>query len=119
MAITGSYNLDNALDSQSYAYKCWYNYYYGNNTLGITAKDMGEITQTWKGEVDNWRAVALDDENAYEIEDDDYSAAMDSGRNNAVGKTGYDGDKTFDERHLSCRCKPHSAALCRRADSRG
>lgn len=75
MAIQDSFNLSNALNSQAYAYKCWYNYNYGNNTMGISAKDMGEITQTWNGELNNWHATALDDENAYEIEDDDFSTA--------------------------------------------
>ena len=94
MAIQGSYNLDNALSSQAYAYKCWYNYNYGNNTMQISAKDMGEITQTWSGELSNWRATASDDENAYEIEDDDFSKAYDSGKDTAKDKTGYDGGKS-------------------------
>ena len=94
MAIQGSYNLDNALTSQSYAYKCWYNYNYGNNTMGISASDMGEITQTWSGELSNWRATASDDENAYEIEDDDFSKAYDSGKDTAKEKTGYEGGKS-------------------------
>lgn len=91
MAIQDSFNLSNALNSQAYAYKCWYNYNYGNNTMGISAKDMGEITQTWNGELNNWHATALDDENAYEIEDDDFSTARNNGRNQAEDKTGYDG----------------------------
>lgn len=91
MAIKDTFNLSNALNSQAYAYKCWYNYNYGNNTMGISSKDMGEITQTWNSQLDNWHAVALDDENAYEIEDDDFSAARNKGRNQAEDKTGYDG----------------------------
>lgn len=93
MAIQDSFNISNALNSQSYAYKCWYNYNYGNNTMGISAKDMGQITQTWNSQLDNWRAVALDDENAYEIEDDDFSRAKKSGRDNAEEKSGHDGSK--------------------------
>ena len=88
MAIQDSFNLSNALNSQAYAYKCWYNYNYGNNTMGISAKDMGEITQTWNGELNNWHATALDDENAYEIEDDDFSTSRNNGRNQAEDKTG-------------------------------
>lgn len=91
MAIQDSFNLSNALNSQSYAYKCWYNYNYGNNTMGISAKDMGEITQTWNSELKNWHATAMDDENAYEIEDDDFSTAKEDGRDQAKDKTGYDG----------------------------
>ena len=95
MAIQDSFNLSNAINSQSYAYKCWYNYNYGNNTMGISAKDMGEITQTWNSQLSNWRATALDDENAYEIEDDDFSTAKMNGKNQAKEATGYDGGKSY------------------------
>ena len=91
MAIQDSFNLSNALSSQAYAYKCWYNYNYGNNTMGISAQDMGEITQTWNSELHNWQATAMDDENAYEIEDDDFSTAKQNGRDQAEDKIGYDG----------------------------
>ena len=94
MAIQDSFNLSNAINSQSYAYKCWYNYNYGNNTMGISAKDMGEITQTWNSQLSNWRATALDDENAYEIEDDDFSTAKMNGKNQAKDATGFDGNTT-------------------------
>lgn len=93
MAIQDSFSLSNAVNSQSYAYKCWYNYNYGNNTMGISAKDMGEITQTWNSQLSNWRATALDDENAYEIEDDDFSTAKMNGKNQAKDATSYDGKK--------------------------
>lgn len=92
MAIQDSFNLSNAINSQSYAYKCWYNYNYGNNTMGISAKDMGEITQTWNNELKNWKATALNDENAYEIEDDDFSTAKLNGRDQAKEKTGFSGN---------------------------
>ena len=91
MAIQDSFNLSNAINSQSYAYKCWYNYNYGNNTMGISAKDMGEITQTWNNELKNWHATAMDDENAYVIEDDDFSMSKKKGEKQAKDKTGYDG----------------------------
>ena len=91
MAIKDSFNLSQATTSQSYAYKCWYNYNYGNNTMKISAKDMGEITQTWNSELKNWRANAENDDNKYEIEDDDYSTAKLNGKESAKDKTGYDG----------------------------
>ena len=61
------------------------------NTMGISASDMNEITQTWSGELSNWRATASNDENAYEIEDDDFSKAYNSGKSTVQDKTGYDG----------------------------
>lgn len=93
MAIQDSFNLSKATTSQAYAYKCWYNYNYGGNTMKISSKDMGEITKTWNGELKNWRATASNDENAYEIEDDDYSTAKLNGKESAKDKTGYDGGK--------------------------
>ncbi len=88
-----SFNLAQALNSQSYAFKCWNNYYYGNNTMGISSKDMGEITQTWNSELANWKAVALDDENAYDIPDDDFSKSYQNGKDAGKEATGYDGKK--------------------------
>lgn len=93
MAIQDSFNLSKATTSQAYAYKCWYNYNYGGNTMNISSKDMGEITQTWNGELKNWRVTASNDENAYEIGDDDYSTAKLNGKESAKDKTGYDGGK--------------------------
>ncbi len=93
MAIQDAFNLDRAIGSQAYAYKCWYNYNYGNNTMKISASDMGKITQTWSGELSNWRATASDDENAYEIEDDDFSTAYEDGKSTVQDKTGYEGGK--------------------------
>lgn len=94
MAIQDSFNLSKATTSQAYAYKCWYNYNYGGNTMKISAKDMGELTQTWSGELKNWRATASNDENAYEIDDDDFSTAKANGADSAKDKTGYSGNDT-------------------------
>lgn len=91
MAIQDSFNLNQAKNSQAYAYKCWYNYNYGGNTMKISSKDYGEITQSWKGELTNWRATASKDENAYEIPDDDFSAAKRKGKDQAKSKAGASG----------------------------
>ena len=61
--------------------------------MNISARDMNEITQNWSGELSNWRATASNDENAYEIADDDFSKAYDSGKDTAKDKTGYEGGK--------------------------
>lgn len=91
MAIQDSFNLSRALNSQAFAYKCWYNYQYGNNTMGISSKDMNEIRQTWSGELANWKANALDDENKYVIEDDDFTRAYKNGKETVQDATGYEG----------------------------
>ena len=67
MAIEGTFNLDKATTSQSYGYKCWYNYNYGGNTMKISASDIRKITTTWSGELKNWKANAENDDNKYEI----------------------------------------------------
>ena len=90
MAIE-SFDLSRALNSQSYAYKCWENFYYGNNTKGIDSKSMGEIKQTWNSEIANCQANVLNDENAYEIPDDDFSNAYKNGQDSAKDTTGYNG----------------------------
>lgn len=91
MAIQDSFNLNQAKNSQAYAYKCWYNYNYGGNTMKISSKDYGEITQSWNGELTNWKATASKDENAYEIADDDFSMAKKSGKDQAKSKAGASG----------------------------
>lgn len=93
MAISGSFNLSQATTSPSYAYKCWYNYNYGGNTMGISAKDMGEITQTWNTELTKWRKTAKSshDENKYEIADDDFNTAKLNAKDTIKDETGCSG----------------------------
>ena len=95
MAISGSFNLSQATTSPSYAYKCWYNYNYGGNTMGISAKDMGEITQTWNTELTKWRKTAKSshDENKYEIADDDLNTAKLNAKDTIKDETGCNGKK--------------------------
>lgn len=88
MAIEGNFSITDALNSKTYAYKCWYNYKYGGNTMGISPSDMGEITTTWKSELSSWVATASKDENKYEIDDSDYEAAKKAGKNSAKQATG-------------------------------
>ena len=95
MAIQDSFNLSQATSSQSYAYKCWYNYNYGGNTMNISSKDMSEITATWSGQLKNWKATATKDENKYEITDDNFNSAKENGKETAKDKTdGFDGKKS-------------------------
>lgn len=93
MAIQDSFNITKATTSQSYAYKCWYNYNYGGNTMKISATDMSEITQTWNSQLSNWKTSAEKDVNKYEISDDDFSGAINSGKSLGKEKTGYSGGK--------------------------
>ena len=94
MAIGDSFNIREAKTSQSYAYKCWYNYNYGNNTMGISSGDIGKIITTWKDQIPSWKATAEKDENRYEIDDTVYDASKEAGKNHAKDRTGYDGEKS-------------------------
>ena len=93
MAIGDSFNIREAKTSQSYAYKCWYNYNYGNNTMGISSGDIGKIITTWKDQIPSWKATAEKDENRYEIDDTGYNDSKEAGKNHAKDRTGYDGEK--------------------------
>ncbi len=92
MTIKDSFNITQALGNQAYAYKCWYNYNYENNTMGIPSSDMGKIVTQYKGCLENWKTVATDDENKYEISDDDFNSAVDKGFDDTANKTGYEGN---------------------------
>lgn len=92
MAIGDSFNIREAKTSQSYAYKCWYNYNYGNNTMGISSGDIGKIITTWKDQIPSWKATAEKDENRYEIDDTGYDDSKEAGKNHAKDRTGYDGN---------------------------
>lgn len=94
MAIQDSFNLSQATSSQAYAYKCWYNYNYGGNTMNISSQDMSEITATWSGQLKNWKATATKDENKYEITDDNFNSAKEAGKETAQEKAGgFSGNK--------------------------
>ena len=90
--VGNAWNLNRALNSQSYAYKAWVNYNYESNTMGIPADDMKQVTQTWSTELSNWEANYSEDENAYEIDDDDWNAAYDEGKTSAEETSGNDGN---------------------------
>ena len=73
MAIQGNYSLERAKSSESYAYQCWYNYNYGNNTMNIPETDIHDITENWSSSVKKWSvsAQASQDSNEYEFADMD------------------------------------------------
>lgn len=91
MAIQDAFNISQARSNQAYAYKCWYNYNYENNTMGIPSSAMGEIVTQYNSVLDKWKAVATNDENKYEISDDDFNAALDNGYKDAAKDAGYEG----------------------------
>lgn len=95
MAISDSFSLSQATISSSYAYKCWYNYNYGGNTMGISEQDISKITNTWNSELTKWRKSAdnTKDENKYEIADDNFNTAKMNAKDVVKDKTGHNGKK--------------------------
>ena len=78
-----SINISQALNSESYAKKCWINYYYQNNSMGITDVQMGEIAGTWSDYLGSWKTYAETDHTRYDIDDSDYQDAFDDGKSDA------------------------------------
>ena len=87
-----SINVTEALNKETYAYKCWYNYNYGKNTLGISDSDYASIIGKWKDSISAWGDFAKD-ENKYEISDSELSDYKAKGKQSAKDKTGYSGGK--------------------------
>lgn len=67
------FNPQKAQVSQSYAYKCWYNYEYEKNTMGISEEDFEDLSNRWKTKIDDWETSVEKDNNDYEISDDELS----------------------------------------------
>ena len=68
-----TFSLQKALASESYAQKCWQDYYYGGNTMKIDADSIEKINNNYKGIIQNWKAESSEDENVYETADSDFN----------------------------------------------
>lgn len=88
MAIQDSFSISEARMNQAYAYKCWYNYNYENNTMGIPSSAMGEIVTQYSGVMKDWKATATNDENKYEISEDNFSDSYDAGKQRGKDSSG-------------------------------
>lgn len=65
-----NFSIEKALSSESYAQKCWENYYYGGNTMNIDNVSINQINDNYKGVLQKWKIEASEDQNSYEITDD-------------------------------------------------
>lgn len=73
--VNGVFNLEKALTRESYAYDCWVNKNYEDNTLRITNAQLKQIEEHYgKTRVSVWAAEAEKDHTEYLIEDDDFKA---------------------------------------------
>lgn len=85
MAIIGNaFDLEKALQSQGYAYKCWFNYNKDGNTMRISDADMKTLTDTWRSYLANWEANAERDVTEYSIEGSlEWNESIDDGKEEA------------------------------------
>lgn len=79
------------INSEAACRKAYLNYHCYGNTMGISAKEMGEITQTWSDKLSSWQATVSSDENEYEFDDSDYANYKENGKEAAKDATGHDG----------------------------
>lgn len=79
------------INSEAACRKAYLNYHCYGNTMGISAKEMGEITQAWSDKLSSWQATVSSDENEYEFDDSDYSSYKENGEEAAKKTTDYDG----------------------------
>jgi hypothetical protein len=94
------------IESEAWCRKAYLNYHCYNNTMGISASEMAEITQTWSGQLSSWQASVSNDQTEYEFDDSDYSSYKANGKQIAEDETGFDADKT---RGQDCRVVVDSA----------
>ena len=99
-----SINISQALNSANYAKKVWINYYYGENTVGASASDIGKITSQWSSKISSWKDFAETmDENDYKLTEEDLKNYKDDGKDETADKIGYSNsrkDKNTRNGHL-------------------
>lgn len=81
------------INSEAYCRKAYLNYHCYGNTMGLSAEDMGKITQAWSDRISSWQATVSNDENEYEFDDSEYASYKAEGKNAAQDASGHDGSK--------------------------
>ena len=81
------------INSEASCRRAYLNYHCQGNSMGITAEEMGEITQAWKDKLTSWQKCASNDENEYEFDDSEFENSKTKGREQAEKDTGHDGSK--------------------------
>ncbi len=81
------------INSEAFCRKAYLNYHCYGNTMGISAEEMGKITQAWSDRISSWQATVSSDENEYEFDDSDYSNYKEEGKEAAKDVSGHDGSK--------------------------
>lgn len=81
------------INSEAFCRKAYLNYHCYGNTMGISAEEMGKITQAWSDRLSSWQATVSSDENEYEFDDSEYAKYKSEGEQAGKDATGYDGGK--------------------------
>ncbi len=76
------------INSEAACRTAYINYHCYGNSMGISAREMGEITQAWSDRLSSWQASVSSDENEYEFDDSDYANYKENGKEAAKEATG-------------------------------
>ena len=101
MLIGNQFDADKARYSRSYAYECWYNIEYEENSLGITTDEYQIIKDNWSTQMKIWaNNLESVDQNEWDISDDAFDEELDACLGEGVTVTGkVAGNKKFAEGH--------------------
>ena len=78
------------INSEAFCRKAYLNYHCYGNTMGLSAEEMGKITQAWPDRISSWQATVSSDENEYEFDDSEYARYRDEGKKAGEKATGYE-----------------------------
>ena len=81
------------INSEAACRKAYLNYHCYGNTMGITTKQMSEITARWESRLSSWQTTVSNDENQYEFDDSEFKDYKEQGKEAAKEATGFDGKK--------------------------
>lgn len=89
------------INSEAACRKAYLNYHCYGNTMGITTKQMSEITARWESKLSSWQTTVSNDENQYEFDDSDFKDYKAKGKEAAMDATGYDGNQSGQKRRVT------------------
>lgn len=81
------------INSEASCKKAYLNFHCYGNSMGISTKEMTEITAVWKDKITSWQKTVAQDENVYEFDDDQFEDSRAKGKQTAQDATGYKGKK--------------------------
>ena len=81
------------INSEASCRKAYLNYHCYGNSMGVSASEMGQITEVWKDRISSWQGTVSNDENEYEFDDSEFTASRNAGKAQAQEQTGYEGGK--------------------------